>query len=192
MLDKSIPYHSIIMKRSKGSRVPDAVLPKGYSFVLYSEGDEQYWAEIETSVGEFDSTQKALDYFKVHYSPYLEETKRRLLFIKKEDNQKIATLTNWWNYTNERRDPAMHWVSVNTKYQGLGLGKAIVFEGLARMLKIEGDRDIYLHTQTWSYKAINIYLKAGFKLVEEESFGGYNNDYKKAIEFLKGKVNGLT
>ena len=67
------------------------------------------------------------------------------------------------------------------EYQGLGLGKAIVFEGMRRLIEIEGDRDVYLHTQTWSYKAINIYREAGFKITKEKGLGGYeNNDYEKA------------
>jgi hypothetical protein len=57
------------------------------------------------------------------------------------------------------------------------------------MLRIEGDRDFFLHTQTWSYKAINIYLQAGYEFVKEEAFAGYTNDYEKAMEILKDKIH---
>jgi hypothetical protein len=63
MLDKSIPYYNIIMKRNPGTPVPEPLLPEGYMFVPYCEGDEKSWAEIETSVGEFDSIPEALEYF---------------------------------------------------------------------------------------------------------------------------------
>ena len=52
---------------------------------------------------------------------------------------------------------------------------------MKRLIEIEGDRDVYLHTQTWSYKAINIYRNAGFEITKEKGLGGYeNNDYEKA------------
>lgn len=188
MLDKSIPYYNIIMKRKKGTKVPEWKLPEGYSFALYSEGDEKDWIEIETLVGEFDNKEEANECFMKDYFPYMDELKRRMLFIANKDNKKVATLTNWWNYTGKRRDPSFHWVGVSPEHQGLGLGKAIVFEGLNRMIRIEGDRDFFLHTQTWSYRAVNIYLQAGFDFVEEEAFAGYTNDYKKAMEILSEKA----
>lgn len=189
MLDKSLPYFNIIMKRCRGAVIPDVILPEGYSFSLYSEGDEKSWAEIMASVGEFDNYEEALDYFKNDYLPYQDELKRRLLFIETPDGEKVGTLTNWWNFTNGRRDPSVHWVGVKKEFQGLGLGKAIVFEGMSRMIELEGDRDYFLHTQTWSYKAITIYIKAGYDFVKDETFSNYTNDYEKAIDTIKGKIS---
>ncbi len=189
MLDKTLPYYNIIMKRQKGTKAPNPILPKGFSFNLYTEGDEIYWAKIETSVGEFDSIEEALDYFGKEYLPYPNELKKRLIFIETEDKKKVATLTNWWNFTQGRRDPSIHWVGVQEEYQGLGLGKAIVFEGMKRMIELEGDRDFFLHTQTWSYKAINIYIQAGYRLVKDEAFGGYKNDYEKALSTIREKLD---
>lgn len=71
------------------------------------------------------------------------------------------------------------------EYQGIGLGKALVSECLNRFLLLEGDREIFLHTQTWSYKAIGLYLKAGFEIVSDHSFAHYKNDYDKALPILK-------
>ena len=191
MLDKSIPYYNLIMKRSRGTNVPEAELPEGYTFVMYDKGDKQSWAEIEYSVGEFDTTTGALQYFEEEYAPFADALKHRMLFIQNAEGEKVATLTNWWNFTGERRDASINWVGVKPAYQGLGLGKAIVFEGIARMMKMETERDIFLHTQTWSYKAVNIYLEAGFEFVTSGSFGGYSNDYQKAMQALKGKLRVL-
>lgn len=188
MLDKSIPYFNIVMRRKDGTPIPQPVLPDGYSFVQFSDGDEKNWAEIEASVGEFENTAEALAYFQSEFLPYVKELERRSLFIQNKNGKKVATITNWWNYTGERRDPSLNWVGVMPEYQGLGLGKALVFEGMQRMLCIEGDRDIFLHTQTWSYKAIGIYLLAGFEFMESGSFGGYENDYEKAMSVLREKM----
>lgn len=188
MLDKTIPYYNIIMKRYKGTTIPDVILPKEFSFRLYSEGDEKDWADIMASVGEFDNYDEAFEYFNKIYMPQKNELKRRLLFIETNNHKKIGTLTNWWNLTDGRRDPSIHWVGVKIEFQGLGLGKALIYEGMRRMIEIEGDRDYFLHTQTWSYKAINIYIRAGYDLVKDETFSEYTNDYEKALEIIGDKI----
>jgi len=170
MIDKSIPYVDILMKREAGTPFPDFPLPEGYRFVLFKDGDETEWAEITASAGEFDR----------------EELKRRCTFVETTEGEKVATCTAWWSYTGERRDPWLHWIAVKAGYQGLGLGKSVVAEGMRRMIAIEGDRDMYLHTQTWSYKAFNIYRKMGFQITREKGLGGCDtNDYDRAMEILK-------
>jgi ribosomal protein S18 acetylase RimI-like enzyme len=188
MLDKTLPYYNIIMKRRKGTVIPKVILPESFIFSFYSEGDERSWADIMTSVGEFDSYDEAYEYYIKEYTPHKDELKRRSLFIATKDGDKIGTLTNWWNYTNGRRDPSIHWVGVKNEFQGLGLGKALIYEGMRLMIELEGDRDYYLHTQTWSYKAINIYIKAGYDFVKDEAFGDYTNDYDMALESMKDRI----
>jgi len=186
MLDKSIKYYDVLMKRERSSPLKEFQLPDDYKFVLFQPGDEKEWAEIEASVGEFDRAVDALVYFQLEYLHSKNELERRCIFIENKENQKIATLTIWWCYTGLRRDPWIHWVAVKPVYQGLGLGKALLCEGMRKLLQIEGDRDVYLHTQTWSYKAINIYRQEGFKITGEKGLAGYeNNDMDKALELLK-------
>ena len=186
MIDKSIPYVDILMKREAGTPFPDFPLPEGYRFVLFKDGDETEWAEITASAGEFDRGVDALVYFQHHFLPYREELKRRCTFVETTEGEKVATCTAWWSYTGERRDPWLHWIAVKAGYQGLGLGKSVVAEGMRRMIAIEGDRDMYLHTQTWSYKAFNIYRKMGFQITREKGLGGCDtNDYDRAMEILK-------
>lgn len=190
MLDKLIPYYHVLMKREKGSSFSSFELPSGFKYVLFKAGDEKDWAEIEASVGEFDKAIDALLFFQKNYLPYIKELERRCLFIENDDGRKVATLTIWWCYTGVRRDPWIHWVAVRPEFQGLGIGKAIVSEGIKRLIDIEGDRDVYLHTQTWSYKAIGIYTKAGFRITRETGLAGYeNNEVDKAAELLKAYMN---
>ncbi len=163
-------------------------MPDGYSFSSFIDGDEIYWAEIETSIGEFDDIEEALNCFRNEYLTNINELKKRLIFIENKDGKKVGTLTNWWNYSQGVRDPSIHWVGIIREFQGLGLGKAIVFEGMRRMIELEGDRDFFLHTQTWSYKAINIYIQAGYKIVKDETFGDYINESEKAMLILRDKI----
>jgi ribosomal protein S18 acetylase RimI-like enzyme len=188
MLDKSIPYYNIIMKRLRGTKYPKAILPNSYTFRAFEPGDEKVWAEIMVAVGEFDSLEEASEYFEANYLTDLEALKKRGLFIVDSHGHCVATLTNWWNDSGEIKEPSVHWVGVLPAHQGLGLGKAIVFEGMKRMIALEGDRDYYLHTQTWSYVAVSIYKKVGYQIVKDEVFGEYQNDYELAIETIKDKL----
>lgn len=188
MLDKSIPYFNIIMRRVGKKPIPQISLPSGYSYTYYKKGLEKDWAEIMASVDEFDSTQIALDYFEENYLINPDEVERRTLFIETAEKLKVATVTSWWQYTGVQRTPTLEWIAVKPEFQGLSLGKAIVFQGLRRMIEIEGDREIYLHTQTWSYRAIGIYLLAGFEFMKKDTFGNYINEFDRALPYLESKM----
>lgn len=189
MLDKSLEYIEIVMRRRKGKFVRDFPLPDGFKFTFFEEGNESDWAEIESSVGEFDSQEKALEYFEGRYLPYIEELKRRCIFIENPEGEKIATFTAWWEILNKKRKPWVSWVAVKPGYQGKELGKAIVSRGMNLFLQLEGDVDIYLKTQTWSYKAVNIYRLQGFRMMnlkKESNFGPINK--RKALKVMKGYI----
>ena len=202
VLDKTIPYAKLYMKRKAGTPIPQFLLPQGFRFVMFRDGDETHWARIETSVAEFDGEFAALLLFKEQFIPHSDELYRRLLFIETCEGVKVATANAWWSYINkgwrntlskddtDERRAWVHWVSVDPKYQGLGLGKAVTSRVMEIMRDIEGDVDMYLSTQTWSYKAVDIYKKCGFEPTDEELLYRYNkkekNDYKKAIKILDG------
>jgi len=189
MLDKSVPYAKIKMVRKAGTPIPDFPLPEGFKFTFFTDGCEEDWARIETSVDEFDSVFEALLFFKEEFIPYKEELYRRCLFIENEDGKKIATSTAWWSFVKDERRAWLHWVSVDADYQGLGLGKAIVSKVTKLLEEIEGDVNFYLSTQTWSYKAVDIYKKCGYDLTDEKVLYGkkHKHDYKKAVKIL-GKL----
>jgi len=189
MLDKTIPYFNVIMKRRSDMKIPKAPLLPGYSFVFYSEGKEEKWAEIEASVGEFSTIKEGLNYFKKNYLPFLDDLKKRLLFVQNKNGEEIGTITSWWNMSGNERVPSIHWFAVKENYQGLGIGKALVFESLKTLSLLEGNKDIFLNTQTWSYKAIGLYKRFGFEIVSDESFGHYKNDYESAIPILRELFN---
>lgn len=184
MLDKTLPYYNMIMKRPCGAPIPVCSLGEDFSFETYAVGDEKAWASIMADVGEFDDAEEALAYFQKEYCAFEDEIKRRMIFIKDKTGEMVGTLTIWWRYTEERRNPTLEWVAVRPEHQGLGLGRALIIEGMKRMIRIEDDRDFYLHTQTWSHKAVRLYLHVGYEIVKDEVFGGYENDYEKAMETI--------
>ena len=185
MLDKSIPYIDVLMQRKKGTPIPHFPLPEGFKYVFYKPGDEYAWAKIEMSVLEFDNEADALARFR-RFADMPTEAERRTVFIENEQGEKIATSTAWWEYTGIRRDPWLHWVSVKPEYQGLGLGKAIISHVTQMMADIEGDRDFYLHTQTWSHKAIRLYEKIGWQITAEKGLWKYaQNPHDEAMAVLE-------
>ena len=186
MLDKSIPYMPVIMRRKAGTPIPEFDLPERFTFTQYKSGDEKSWAKIETSVLEFGDELDALLYFQKEFLQIPSEAERRCVFIENDKGEKIATASAWHAYTDIRRDPILHWVAVRPEYQGLGLGKALVSKVVRHMRDIEGDRDFYLSTQTWSHVAIRVYMKSGFYITGEKNLIGNANDkYPQNIELLK-------
>ena len=190
MLDKSVPFVRVIMCRKKGTIIPVFDLPEGYKFSFFRSGDEKAWAKIETSVSEFPNEEEAFLHFQKEFLPFITEFEKRCLFIENNEGEKIATSTAWWFETGERRDPRLHWVAVMPQYQGLGLGKVITSKTMQVMAELEGDRDFYLSTQTWSHRAIRLYEKMGFEITDERDFHQIKNEnYEKAIEVLKKVVS---
>ena len=79
----------------------------------------------------------------------------------------------------------MSYVAVKPDYQGLGLSKALLSRLLELSAEIEGDRKVYLHTQTWSHRAVKLYEKFGFYITKEPNLFKYaNNQYEEATALL--------
>jgi ribosomal protein S18 acetylase RimI-like enzyme len=75
--------------------------------------------------------------------------------------------------------------------QGKGLGRPLINYGIKTLIELDGNDDIYIHTQTWNYTAIALYLKEGFRMMKEETFGGYKNDFNMSFPLLRQKLHGL-
>lgn len=187
MMDKTLEFVEIIMKRKSGRVIHDYYIPDGYKIVMFKPGNETDWADIESSVEEFNTYGDALTYFKKHYLSLEPELIRRCMFIEDSNGNKVATLTAWWEYVNNRRRPWISWVAVKPEHQGKGLGKALISRGLYLLRELEGDVDFFLKTQTWSYKAINIYRYQGFRIQNEIGDVSLGNlSKRRAKKVLKG------
>lgn len=191
MIDKSIPEKSIVMKLSheKLCSIEIPVLPDGFSIRLFKPGDEFLWAEIETSVLEFENESYAQAYFMVdYYFPHLDELKKRCLIITKNDTA-AATISSW--ETNGQ--PLIHWLAVKPEFQDYGLGKSILYYALLLFKKLNPDKDVIVHTRTWSHKAVCLYHSVGFNICKNtlafKNDGSYHkNEYSEAMEVLKQAI----
>lgn len=187
MLDKSVEYKRIIMKldHNKNKQLEKPMLPEGYTFQMYKEGMEVEWATTETEVLEFETRNKALIYFEENLKPYKEQLKDRMVFIINSEGNAVANACAWYLDYKQRHQAQVHYVAVRPNYQGLGLGKAILLKILSLFPIYEPCEDIYLHTQTWSHRAVHMYLKKGFRLVTDEFLGYEESDYEKAVQILE-------
>ena len=74
----------------------------------------------------------------------------------------VATASLWNGDTFGETLHRIHWVAVHPEHHGKGLAKALLTKLMTLYNQLEYQGVIYLVTQTWSYKAINIYEKFGF------------------------------
>ena len=186
MLDKSIPYMDIIMSAKQEAladiKIPS--LPEEFHFRMYEKGDEIGWADLEVSVKEFSSREEALSYFHKVFSPHADLLSKRMCFIVDQNDQIAATASAWFKEENGRRFPLVHWVSVSPNVQGKGLGSAIVKYVLSLFQDLEPDgKEVFLHTQTWSHKAIYMYYKYGFRITKTPLLDARTDfRYQKVLE----------
>lgn len=194
MLDKSLPYKTVIMRLPADAARPEPpCLPEGYSIRTYRPGDGQYWAEIEASVLEFESADRALGYFERDFLPFEAELGKRMCFVCGPDGKPAATAAAWYADCALGCREYLHWVAVKPELQGMGLGRAAVAAALSRA----GAGEVWLATQTWSWKAIALYASMGFRAVREEKMIEYldgryffaENQTPEALALLRGRLD---
>ena len=123
MLDKTIPFHTIIMRTANDRPCTVPKLPEGFSIRYWQPGDEAAWAAIQTSVGEFENTDAALQCFQ-HYLDDEEALKLRQLYVI-DDARKlpVATATAWYSTLEGQSIGVVHALSCLPAYQSRGLGR---------------------------------------------------------------------
>lgn len=143
---------------------------------------------------EFDEESAALSYFSRDFLPHFDALSKRCVFVENEKGELCATAMAWYAESRLGRQAALNWVSVAPAYQGLGVGKAVVSKAVSLYPSLEPQKDVYLHTQTWSHKAVGLYRRLGFCLCKTETLalmqsGGpkiYVNEYEDAMQVLSG------
>ena len=186
MTDRTIPFHNVILRCDQYTATP-VLLPEGFCVVSYQKGYEKDWAGMEYSIGDFNSTQEAEDYFM---STYLskESNHENCRFLLSPDKKVIGSCIAWNDFRNDTPVSSLHWLAVDENYQGMGLGKALCLATM-NIFAEKGGTPVYIHTEPWSWKAILLYLSIGFRLQKTDTFSHYENQYDNAMETLKGVVS---
>lgn len=187
MIDRSIPYYNLILKCHKVC-IPPVSLPGGYSFKMYYVGDEKYWAKLENEIGDFSSIEEAEMYFKTNYCNEIDELKNRCIFVVDTHDDVVGSCIAWHDSKDNDTVASLHWLVVSPEHQGKHIGVALCQKVMEKFNEC-GETPIYIHTQPWSYKAIMLYIKLGFKIQKTDTFSCYENQYKKAIKTLENLLS---
>lgn len=187
--EPTIKYYELIMTMNNLDTIPNYPLPDGYSFCFYeNKKDIEEWLRIHISTGEFASMKDGMNTFDQFYSPIINTLDKRLLFIKNQANEKVATATI--TPANENGySCVIDWFGIDKGNQGKKLSKPLLTKTIEVAKNIGYDK-ILLHTQTNSWLAAKIYLDFGFipyNTQEKEGWEILNRitEHPKLLEFKK-------
>ena len=184
MLDRSIPYYNIIMKKDTPTAFDTPALPPQFVLHHYRPGVAQQWVELEYEIGDFPSEQEAKAYFTKTYLSRPDLLAHRGVFVSdKKSGGLVGACIAWSDEQNGAPVSSLHWLITKEVYQGRGIGSALIAAALSIYEK-ENAFPVYLHTQPWSHQAVRLYHKFGFRLMKQESFAGYENQYALAVPVL--------
>lgn len=162
MLDKSIPHIGVLMVKNDTDVYPHFNLPSGFTFSGYKSGYEIEWAKLIFESDMTDTLKEAEEIFKNEFLSMPDQLPGRCLFALDCYGKIVATGSLWFGEHFGKYLQRIHWIAQSQGYQGKGLIKALMTK-LLDVYNELGFRDfIYLTSQTWSYKALNIYSKFGF------------------------------
>ena len=187
MIDRSIPYYNLILKCNEICTRPVS-LPEGYSFKMYGVGDEKYWAKLEYKIGDFSSVEEAEIYFKTNYCNQIDELQKRCFFVVNSYGDVVGSCIAWHDLKDNDTVSSLHWLVVSPEHQGKHIG-LVLCQKVMDIFNERGETPVYIHTQPWSYKAILLYIKLGFKIQKTDTFSHYKNQYKKAIKTLENVLS---
>ena len=182
--DERICYYELLLENDI-TEVPQYVLPDGYRFVPYADGDRDVWIGIEMSAKEFSSYEQGLEAWNRYYAEKLDELPKRMFFIETNEGEKVATATALYNiYGRDKSgDGWLHWVAVKREYQGKGLSKPLITYVLRVMNKL-GHTHAKIPTQTNTWLACKVYMDLGFLPLEKNI--EHNYEGWKIIKALTG------
>ena len=185
MLDRTIPFFNTILRCDSYTH-QDVILPEGYKILSYQEGFENAWAELEYAIQDFDSLEEARQYF---VETYLQDRDQldKIFFAVAPDGSIVGTCIAWQDLRQGAWVSSLHWLVVDEKHQGLGLGRALC-HAVMNIYEAQGNFPVYIHTQPWSWKAIFLYISLGFKLQKSDAFSHYVNQHEQAMATLKNVV----
>lgn len=145
-----------------GVQIMDYRLPAGFYFSTFKDDEADQWARLQATTDSFMSIAEARSYFDESFGHQKLLLRDRCYFLHADTEKYIGSAMAW--LAEEPFDDQygrLHWVAVHPKYQGRGLGKALVKYTMRKLMDYYTRG--YLTSQTNSFKALNIYLEIGFR-----------------------------
>ena len=193
MLDKSIPHIGILMTKTDTKNYPRFELPIGFAFCGYKAGYEKEWADLMFELGQTDTLKQAQEVFENEFLSKPELLQKQCLFVLDKSGEVAACGSLWHGEHFGKQLWRIHWIATKPNYQGKGLIKALLTKLLDIYNELGFDGFVYLTSQTWSYKAINLYSKFGFMPYKGEKpqnwkTENYDSENNKAWQIIDSKI----
>lgn len=194
MLDKSIPHIGVLMEKIDTTNYPHYELPVGYNFCSYEKGFENSWSYLQFSLGQTDSLEEANKIFQKEFLSRPVDMVKRCVFVRNDKGDIIGTASVWYGNHFGKELQRVHWVAVAKEDQKKGIAKALLTKVLDIYNELGFKDYIYLTSQTWSYKALNLYLSFGFrpylgKMPVNWRSVAFEEENKKAWKMINAKIN---
>ncbi len=192
LLEKSIPYKSIIMRCDSINRNAFSEAEECFSIVKYRPEMKSVWIEIQKAAGQFEGYSDAdiADYFEKTFLYDSSEIDERCFFLKDNvEEAYIGTCCAWFSNKGKRIVPVLHWLAVVPTHRNRGCARMLITYVLKYFEQKYEKQAVYLHTQPESYQAIKLYNDFGFNITQEDSYGHAVNEYEDAMEILKEVMN---
>lgn len=139
---------------------------------------------MEQYAGDFTTWQKAVGYFRSTYLTNREELEKRFVVVRNQAGEAVCGCIAWNTFRDENRCPCLQWLVTAEGYEGMGLARAAAAETVNRFYAL-GEKPVYLHTQPWSYKALWLYYRFGFRICKTDTFRTFVNQCDEALPILK-------
>ena len=164
MIDRTVPYFPVWMLREDGAPIPARSLPGGYTFDFYRpETGKDDWVTVQLSSRQLETRAQAESLFDSEFMNRAEALSQRMLFVRDAAGTPVASAALWFGSPFGAEIDRIHWVATDEAHQRRGLCGAMLYELLKRHEALGAPGGVYLISQTFSYPAIRIYQRFGFR-----------------------------
>lgn len=169
---RRVERHSVHLRRSLEDPVEPARLPPGYRFRHATDADIEARAELHRDAWSVwgASSFSVSRYRRLRTQPVYDETLD--IFLEDETGRMQSYCIAWYDAANRVGD--FEPVGTRPAAAGLGLGRAVVMEGL-RSLRERGARTALIGTASVNEPALRCYTACGFELIERSH--SYSKDF---------------
>lgn len=163
MIDKNLEFISVMMETNHASEYPRYSVPEGYSIVGYRDGFETDWARIQCLSFDSGTIESSTEKFMKLFGANLPLARTNCLFLLNPEGVPVSIGSLWMSELNGKICPRLHYIATDPEYEGKGLCKALL-TAVFDLQKAQGLGEyMFLTSQTWSFAAIRLYERFGFK-----------------------------
>lgn len=165
-------WHKLLMQCLPQTPVASYTLPTGFN-IRPLAGEQEIEAYVYLHRAVFESKNMTVEWRKriLHSPEYLPDLD---LVAVAPDGRLAAFCVCWLNKQLQEPHGQIEPLGVHHDYRKLGLGRAILLEGLNR-LQLHGAAKIYVETDKYRNDALGLYEAVGFRLLQDVLV--YRKDY---------------